>query len=143
MILHNTSSIVIEKEASIRTKSFSKFLLIKRADKPEKGYWAVPGGHVEKGETQYEAAKREAKEEVGNIKIIMKKPAYIFVHDIDLGHRHKAHVFLGKVSGRIKAGTDAKKLGWFTLNQMKNMNLTHYTKKIFNRLFSNKIKDKS
>ncbi len=139
MILHDTAAIVIEKEASIRTKSFSKFLLIKRADKPEKGYWAVPGGHVDKGETPYEAAKREAKEEVGNIKIISKKPVYIFMHDIDIGHRHKAHVFLGKVSGRLRASSDAKKLGWFTINQMKRMNLTHYTKKIFNRLYYKKL----
>lgn len=128
MIFHDTVSIVIEKDG--------KFLLIERGHRPEMNYWAVPGGHVDKGEMPYETAKREAKEEVGNIEITTKKPVYVFVHDIDLGHRHKAHVFLGKVSGRLKASSDAKKLGWFTLNQMKRMNLTHYTKKIFNKLYS-------
>jgi len=43
MILHDTVSIVIEKDG--------KFLLIKRRNKPEKNYWAVPGGHVDEGET--------------------------------------------------------------------------------------------
>lgn len=131
MILHNTTSIVIEKNG--------KFLLIKRADSPERNYWAVPGGHVDEGEIPYQCAQREAKEEVSNIKITTKKPVYVFVHDIELEHKHKAHVFLGKVVGKIRARSDAKKLGWFTISQMKNMNLTHYTKQIFNKLFSKRL----
>lgn len=128
MILHNTSSIVIKKNG--------KFLLIKRANPPEKGCWAVPGGHVDKGETPYECAVREAKEEAGKVEITTKKPVFVFVHDIELGHRHKAHVFLGEAVGKLKAGTDAAELSWFALEQMKNIELTHYTKKIFNRLYS-------
>lgn len=131
MILHNTASIVIEKRG--------KFLLIKRGNKPEKNYWAVPGGHVDKGEALFQTAKRECKEEVGNIEIITKKPVYIFVHDVELGHRHKAHIFLGKVKGRLKAGSDAKQLGWFTIGQMKKLDLTHYTKKIFNKLYAKQL----
>ena len=127
MILHDTVSIVVEEG--------KKFLLIKRRCEPEINYWAVPGGHVDKGETHYHCAQREAREEVGNIKITTKKPVCVFVHDIGLGHRHKAHVFLGEVVGRLRASSDAKKLGFFTLNQMKNMNLTHYTKKILNKLY--------
>jgi 8-oxo-dGTP diphosphatase len=128
MILHNTASVLVEKDG--------KFLLVKRADGPELGYWAVPGGHVDKGETVYQAIVREVKEEVGKVKITKKKPVYIFIHDIELGHRHRAHVFPGKVSGRLRAGSDAKRLGFFTIKQMKRMNLTHYTKKIFNGLYS-------
>jgi len=131
MILHNTSSVLVEKGG--------KFLLVKRADGPERGYWAVPGGHVDKGENAYQAIVREAKEEVGNVKITKKKPVYIFIHDIELGHRHRAHVFPGEVSGRLKAGSDAKRLGFFTIRQMKRMNLTHYTKKIFNGLFAKRL----
>ena len=130
MILHDTASIVIEKDG--------KFLLMKRGHKPEMNYWAVPGGHVDKGETPYQCAQREAKEEVGKINV-SKKTVYIFIHDIELGHRHKAHIFLGRVSGKLRARSDAKKLGFFTLNQMKNMNLTHYTKKIFNKLFAKSL----
>jgi len=128
MILHNTTAIIIVK------KGYS-FLLIKRADKLEKGYWAVPGGHVDKGETPYQCAQREAREEVGSVEI-NKKPVYVFVHDADIGHRHKAHVFMGKVSGRIRAGSDAKAIGWFTLKQMRNMNIANYTKQIINKLYS-------
>ncbi len=138
MILHDTVSIIIEKKEQTgakRRKIVSKFLLIKRGNSPERNYWGVPGGHVDKGEKPLQAAVQECKEEVGDIGIISKKPVYIFVHDAGLGHRHKAHVFLGKVKGMLKAGSDAKRLGWFSLTQMKRLNLTHYTKKIFNKLF--------
>jgi 8-oxo-dGTP diphosphatase len=131
MILHDTTAIVVKKG--------DKFLLIKRGEKPEKGYWAVPGGHVDKGETQYECARREAKEEVGEVKITSKKPVYVFVHDVDIGHRHKAHIFLGEVVGKIKAGSDAKEFSWFTIKQMRKIELTHYTKKVFNKLYSREV----
>ncbi len=40
-------------------------LLLKRAHEPFNGYWVLPGGHVERGETVEEAAAREMKEELG------------------------------------------------------------------------------
>ena len=39
------------------------FILIKRLNDPFKGYWALPGGFVEYGESVEDAAVREAKEE--------------------------------------------------------------------------------
>ncbi len=42
-----------------------KVLLCKRAIKPRLGYWALPGGYMEKNETVEEAAQRETKEETG------------------------------------------------------------------------------
>lgn len=131
MILHNTTAVVVENK--------NKILLIKRRYKPEKGYWAVPGGHVDKGETAYQCAQREANEEVGDVKIITKKPFFVFVHDAELGHRHKAHVFFGKVTGKIAAKSDAAAVKWFTLSQMNKMDITHYTKIIINKLYSKAV----
>ncbi len=42
-----------------------RVLLIKRAHPPKAGYWAIPGGKHELGETSREAARRELEEETG------------------------------------------------------------------------------
>lgn len=48
----------------------NKLLLAKRARAPYKGWWDLPGGYVERGETAEQALKRETKEETGlDIKI--------------------------------------------------------------------------
>lgn len=42
-----------------------KVLLVKRGRSPSRGYYAFPGGRVEAGETDEEAARRELLEETG------------------------------------------------------------------------------
>jgi len=43
--------------------SGNEILLCKRAIEPRKGYWTLPAGYLELGETAEDGAKREAKEE--------------------------------------------------------------------------------
>jgi ADP-ribose pyrophosphatase YjhB (NUDIX family) len=42
-----------------------EFLLARRAIEPRKGYWTLPGGYMENGETPQQGALREAFEEAG------------------------------------------------------------------------------
>ena len=132
LIQHDTTAIVIESDG--------KYLLVKRAKRPEKGFWAFPGGHVDEGETIHECAVRECKEEVGCVEV-EQKPFCIFIHDMDLAHRHKGHGFKGKILGEPKAGSDAEEVKWFSIEEIGTVEITHYTKLIFNHMLFGEINE--
>jgi len=54
-----------------------KLLLIKRRTLPFKGYWALPGGRVDPGETVEQTIVREVKEETGlDVTLVQKIGEY-------------------------------------------------------------------
>jgi len=123
--MENTVAVVVRKGG--------KFLLTLRAHPPEKGRWAVPGGHVDAGETIHQAAVRECREEVGDVEV-EKEPFLVFEHPFGSpDHMHRCHTFMGRARGKISAGSDAEKAEWFAPDEMKGLNLAGYTKTIFRK----------
>ncbi len=56
----------------------NRILLIKRGTVPFKGYWALPGGRVDPGETVEQTIVREVKEETGlDVAIVDKIGEYV------------------------------------------------------------------
>jgi 8-oxo-dGTP diphosphatase len=54
-----------------------KILLIKRRTLPFTGYWALPGGRVDSGETVEQTIVREVKEETGlDVEVVLKIGEY-------------------------------------------------------------------
>lgn len=131
-MIENTACVVVEREG--------RLLLVKRASKTFHGWWCVPGGHAEQGETPIQAAQREANEEVGGVKV-GGKPFMVFLHDwpadnhINEPHQHRCHTFRGKVVGELKAGSDAAEIGWFTPEGARKLKLTNYTEKVLKHLY--------
>ena len=56
----------------------NKILLVKRKTVPFKGYWALPGGRMDSGETIEQTVIREVKEETGlDVEVVRKIGEYI------------------------------------------------------------------
>lgn len=102
-----------------------KIVLIKRKKPPFKGYFALPGGFVEVGETVEEAAVREAKEETGlNVKLLKLLGVYSEPSRDPRGHTVTV-CFLAVGSGMLKADSDAIDTGLFSLNEIPGLAFDH------------------
>ena len=120
---------------SVLVREGGRVLLVKRARPPLQGYWSLPGGHVEGGETLAEAAAREVREETGVVVDDLRRidlaeiigrdeaggVAYHFVLVIFAG-RHR--------SGAPIAGDDAAEARWVGLDELGGLMTTDDTKRL-------------
>lgn len=81
-----------------------RVLLCKRAIEPRLGYWTLPAGFMELGETLADAARREAREEA-NVEVEMDQLYAIF----SLPHISQVYVFFraSMVEERYAAGAES------------------------------------
>ena len=96
-----------------------KVLLLKRAIPPFKGYWELPGGHVDYGETVESAIKREMKEELG-VPVKIKKLLGVYSNPKRDPRYHTAAVvyLLSKGKGKIKMSYESFELKFFDLKRL-------------------------
>jgi|HubBroStandDraft_1064217.scaffolds.fasta_scaffold00309_24 8-oxo-dGTP diphosphatase len=103
-----------------------RFLLVRRAKPPNRGYWGFPGGVQELGETVLEAARRELAEETA---IEAADPRIFTALDAierDEDGRIRYHYTLIVVafdwlSGEGEAADDAEALGWFRIQDIETL----------------------
>jgi len=88
-------------------------VLIRRENPPYQGFYALPGGFVEVGETVEEAAKREAKEETGLEIRLLKLVGIYSKPDRDPRGHIVSICYLALGSGELSAGSDARSAGVF------------------------------
>jgi 8-oxo-dGTP diphosphatase len=97
-----------------------KILLIKRRTVPFKGYWALPGGRVDAGETVEQTIVREVKEETGlDIALVCKVGDYHErgVQDGVAYDYYPACFFVKVVGGEIrKQESEIEEAKLFSLN---------------------------
>ncbi len=105
-------------------------LLIRRGTAPLLGEWSLPGGVLECGETLREAAAREAHEETG---LLVEPSEMLGVYErVIRGEdgRVRYHYVLidflcRPVGGKLKAGSDAADVRWFTREELPALNLAN------------------
>jgi 8-oxo-dGTP diphosphatase len=87
-----------------------KILLIKRNTKPFVGYWALPGGRMDPGETVEQTILRECKEETGlDVAVVSKIGEYVErgIKD-DVEYEYYPTCFLVKVVGGEIKGQESE-----------------------------------
>lgn len=103
-----------------------KVLLIKRSKPPRKGDWGLPGGMQDLGETVFEAAVREAREETGlditPLGIVTALDNIIR----DAGGKVEFHYTIVDVvaesrEGDAQALSDADDIRWATLEEVEKL----------------------
>jgi len=115
-----------------------KILTIKRGQEPSKGKWSIPGGRIELGETAYEAARREVREEC-SIEVEIERVLDAANNIIrDETGRIKYHFVIidmlaRYVSGEIKAQSDAEECKWVTPREMAGLDLTPMLREMLTR----------
>ena len=115
-----------------------KILTIKRGQEPSKGKWSIPGGRIELGETAYEAARREVREECSievEIERVLDSVDNI-IRDEDGNVKYHIVItdLLAKyVSGEIRAQSDAEECKWVTPGELAGLDLTPMLREMLGR----------
>ena len=103
-------------------------LLIKRADKPFQGEWALPGGFVTENEGLEAAAERELVEETGVSGFYLEQLATFGAPDRDpRGHVITVAYFALIPSDNLEltASTDAEGVAWFGIDKLPDLAFDH------------------
>jgi 8-oxo-dGTP diphosphatase len=103
-------------------------LLIERKHPPFEGMWALPGGFLEMNETLEEAALRELQEETGISGIDLEQFHTFSKVNRDPRHRTITTVFIGFAGANSplpRAGDDAARAEWFSLEKLPPLAFDH------------------
>ena len=101
-----------------------KLLLIQRGKPPALGFWSIPGGHVEPGESWQEAVEREVREETA-----LEATCGPFIGWVEResgGHRYLIADFEIDVAnpGMAKPGDDASDLMFAEPKDLEHLNIS-------------------
>ena len=119
----------------------SEVLLVERGTQPLQGYWSLPGGIVETGETLDGAVRRETLEETG---VIIEPLSIVEVFERimrDTEGRVEYHYvlvdYLCQATGGSALGADdAAEARWFPKPELAGLHLTEGTLPVIEKAFA-------
>ena len=103
-------------------------LLIRRAQDPFGGRWALPGGFVEMDEDLEEAARRELAEETGVEELFLEQLYTFGRPDRDPRGRVVSVAYFALVTPdgrRLRPGSDARAAEWFAADELPELAFDH------------------
>lgn len=104
-------------------------LLIQRGTAPRKGEWSIPGGRIDPGETEAEAALRELTEET-SVKAELLTKITVLNADFE-GFHYRLHDYLARwTGGNPVAGDDAAQARFVPLDQIDKLGMWSETVRV-------------
>jgi ADP-ribose pyrophosphatase YjhB (NUDIX family) len=119
----------------------NRILLVERGREPLKGYWSLPGGILEVGETLDQAIRREVLEETG---LVIEPIGVVEIFERimrDAEGRAEYHYvlvdYLCRVTGgALAAADDASRAEWFRADELAALKLTEGTLPVIHKAFA-------
>jgi ADP-ribose pyrophosphatase YjhB (NUDIX family) len=122
-----------------------RILMAQRGKEPLRGWWSLPGGALETGETLDEGVRREVLEETG----LVVEPLRVFeiferiIRD-DAGRAEYHYVLIDYVcrvtGGEPCAGDDVARVEWMGLAELKGLQITEGTLAVIEKGFRERRK---
>ena len=104
-------------------------LLIERGTAPRKGEWSIPGGRIEAGESEAQAALRELYEETG-VRAALGPKVETILANFE-GFHYRLHDYAAEwMSGQPRAGDDAAKAVFVSQDQLDALDMWPKTRQV-------------
>ena len=120
-------------------------LLVERGHEPLKGWWSLPGGILETGETLVNGIRREVREETG-LEVEPESIFEIFERIMpDAAGRTEYHYVLVDyichvAGGELQAASDVSRAAWVREDDLRSYRITEGTLAVVERAFRSRTK---
>lgn len=117
-----------------------RVLLVERAGEPLKGYWSLPGGVLQAGESLHDGVQREVREETG----LEVEPLGIFevferINRDERGRTEYHYVLVDYMcrvtGGELRPADDASRAEWVRRADLRKFQITEGTEDVLRRAF--------
>jgi 8-oxo-dGTP diphosphatase len=117
-----------------------RVLLVERGREPLKGYWSLPGGVLETGETLEDGLRREVREETGlEVKVSRLFEVFERIMPDEKGRSEYHYVLLDYLcranGGALVAGDDVSRVEWVEERNLEKYRITEGTAAVIRRAF--------
>jgi ADP-ribose pyrophosphatase YjhB (NUDIX family) len=129
-------------------KRLGPILLVQRGKSPLKGYWSLPGGLLETGETLEEGVAREVLEETG-LRVSVVEYYGIFQRIMrDAKGRAEYHYLLVDYvckmdGGTLQAGDDVARAEWVPRRQLRKYLMTEGTLSVIEEAYERALRKRT